>query len=77
MKTTIDYSKSPAPDFDCVADVQAYLGKRYDSVAEQFKKLNADQFTIACSFIGIEGRPIRAWFDHFHGKGAYAKEWML
>lgn len=74
MKVNIDYSKSPAKQFDAVEDVKNYFGKRYDNIAAQMKEVtDARQFTIYCNFAGIEGYPIVAWYDHFHGQGAYEK----
>jgi hypothetical protein len=72
MKYSIDYSKSPCPNVDALHDIQEYLGDRYETVAEHMKTLqNARVFTFAASFAGVQGLPVRAWYDHFNGQGAY------
>ena len=72
MKTTIDYSKSPAPAFDAVEDIKEYLGERYDQIAPLIKaETNRDNFAMACSFAGIHGYPVKAWYEHFHGQGSW------
>lgn len=74
MKVTIDYSNSPAKCFDAVEDIKEYLGKKYDVIARDMAKLpNVQSFNFYCSFAGIEGFPVRAWYDHFHGEGSYDK----
>lgn len=70
MKTTISYADRETPNFDAVADIQNYLGDRYETVAEVVKPLPWEQFQIACSFAGIEGFPVTAWFRHFNGEEA-------
>jgi len=76
MKQVIDYSKSPAKAFDAVEDIRNYLGDRYDTIANHVKTIKSPRiFGFACSFTGIEGYPVRAWYDHFHGQGAYDRAW--
>ena len=71
MKTTVSYKNSPCPNADAVADIQSYLGDRYERAVEIVKPItDFEQFAFACSFIGIEGFPVRAWFRHFHGEDA-------
>lgn len=75
MKTTIDYSNDPAPMHKAVEDIKDYLGDAYDNAAEVVKRLESRElFSQVCGFMGIEGLPVRAWYDHFHGEGAFAKE---
>ena len=72
MKTTIDYAASEAPSFDAVEDVKDYLGSRYDAVASEMKRItDCEQFAMWCAFAGIEGFPVRAWYEHFHGAGTW------
>jgi len=72
MKTTVDYSKSPAPAFDAVEDIKEYLGAKYDVIAEDMAKItSATEFQFYCEFAGIQGFPIKAWYEHFHGQGSW------
>ena len=79
MHATIDYSKSPAPNFDAVNDIIEWLGQeRYDRVSPEMAKItDTDQFMMLCSLAGIKGFPVRAWYDHFHGQGAFEKAFKL
>lgn len=71
MKRTVDYAFSPCPNADAVADIQEYLGDRYDRVAAYLRTItDFGQFQLWCSFAGIEGFPVKAWFRHFHGEDA-------
>lgn len=75
MKTTISYNQSPAPAFDAVQDIKEYLGERYDRVAPEIAKVkHCGQFALACSMGGIEGFPVKAWYEHFHGQGSWKQE---
>lgn len=76
MHNTIDYGKSPAPAFDAVQDIIDYLGKdKYDKVAPEMAKLtNCGQFAMYCSLAGIQGFPVKAWYEHFHGQGSWKQE---
>lgn len=75
MKTTIDYSKSPAPAFDAVEDIKNYLGKKkWDEVSPQMATVeNPRQFEFYCMIAGIEGAPVRHWYDLYHGTGKFAE----
>lgn len=78
MKTTIDYTNSPAKNFDAVEDVKDWLGARYDALASEMRNVrNPKYFTFYCSLAGIEGFPVQAWYDHFHGEGKYLAMWDL
>lgn len=72
MKTTIDYSASPTKAFDAVEDVKDWFGDRYDTVAALMKDVkDCGQFAAYCSFTGVEGFPVRAWYEHFNGQGSW------
>lgn len=74
MKTIINYKNSPAPNFDAVEDIREYFGDRYDTVSAEMRKIkDPDLFSSYCGFAGIEGFPVRAWYDHYHGGGAWEK----
>lgn len=73
MKRTVDYSKSASPRADALQDVIEELGERWDSAKKfglQFVK-DTEQFTNWAGFAGIEGAPVEAWYDHYHGQGAW------
>ncbi len=70
MRTTIDYSTLQEPEKSkrALADIENYLGKdRMARDAKILKGLNPrfEAFQGACGlFIGIEGFPVQAWFNH-------------
>lgn len=76
MHNTIDYSKSPAPSFDAVEDIRSWLGEeRYKTVAPEMAKLNnCGAFAMYCSLAGVQGFPVKAWYEHFHGQGSWKPE---
>ena len=75
MHTTINYGKSPAPNFDAVNDVKEWLGAKYDTIAPEMAKVtNCYHFTCYCELAGIKGFPIKAWYEHFHGQGSWRVE---
>ena len=77
MHNTIDYSKSPAPQFDAVQDVKDWLGEeRYAKLIDAGigRETNCGRFALYCSFAGIKGFPVKAWYEHFHGQGSWKPE---
>jgi hypothetical protein len=71
---TTDYSKSPAPAFDAVQDIKEYLGDHYDFIALDIRKVKDPRmFNLACTLAGIEGYPVVAWYEHFHGQGTWVE----
>jgi hypothetical protein len=76
MKTTKDYTNSPAKNFDAVNDIMDYLGKKkYNEVVKSGigQITDPNHFSFLCMIAGIEGFPVIAWYDHFHGQGAFDK----
>lgn len=75
MHTTVDYRKSAAPAFDAVQDIKEYLGDRYDGIAAEIGKVtDSTKFNNLCGFfLGIEGFPVKAWYEHFHGQGTWTE----
>lgn len=72
MHTIINYTKSPAPAFDAVCDIQEWFGDRYDDIASKMKLISdQEQFIHLCGFAGIKGFPVKAWWEHFHGQGSW------
>jgi hypothetical protein len=75
MKKVVDYSKSASPRADALQDVIEELGERWDS-AKAFglnKVTDTEQFASWAGFAGVEGAPVEAWYDHYHGEGAWEK----
>ena len=72
----IDYSKSPAPTFDAVQDIIDYLGeKKYKEISPMISRItHCGQFAMYCSIAGIHGFPVRAWYEHYHGRGSWKQE---
>lgn len=76
MKFTKDYTKSPAKRFDAVEDVKSWLGEGFSKISThlgQFK--DPADFALGCSFVGVAGFPVEAWYDHINGEGSYRKAW--
>lgn len=74
MKTTVDYSRSPAKAFDAVEDVKSWFGPKWPEVSDMMKSITDPQtFAFYANFGGVEGYPVEAWYDLYHGQGAYAK----
>jgi len=75
MHTTKDYSKSPTKAFDAVEDIKEWLGaERWSVISPEMAKVtNPNQFTFYCDISGISGYPVEAWYDLYHGQGAYQK----
>lgn len=72
MHTTIDYSKSPAAAFDAVEDVKEWFGPKYQAIADQMKLVvDCEQFELYCNLGGVQGFPVKAWYEHFHGQGSW------
>lgn len=76
MHTTVSYHNSPSPAFDAVQDIIDYLGKaKYAEVSPMMAEVtNCGQFAMFCSLAGIQGFPVRAWYEHFHGQGSWKPE---
>ena len=78
MKTQIDYAGSPAPRFDAVEDIKDYFGKRWDKVSGLMGAIHdVELFEQWANFSGVEGFPVKAWYDLYHGEGAYDAAWNL
>ena len=79
MHMTIDYSKEPAPHHRAIEDIKEWLGQeRWDAISPEMAKItDTDQFMLVASFAGISGFPVRAWYDLYHGEGAFEKAFRL
>lgn len=76
MHNTVDYSKSPTPAFDAVEDIKDWVGKdRWDAIsAEMAKVTRCHQFALYASLAGIQGYPVIAWYELYHGQGSWKQE---
>lgn len=75
MKTVKDYGQSPAKAFDAVEDIREYLGEvRWTAVSPQMAQVrDPKQFAFYCMLAGIEGYPVEAWYELYHGGGSWTK----
>ena len=76
MKTQIDYSNSPCKNFDAVEDIKDYFGPKWDKVSGLMSAVrDVELFEQYANFGGVEGFPVKAWYDLYFGGGAYDKAW--
>jgi hypothetical protein len=77
MHREVDYNKRAAPAFDAVCDIVNWFGeKKYREVAAMMKHVKDPKaFSFYCSFGGVEGFPVKCWYEHFHGQGSWDKAW--
>jgi hypothetical protein len=75
MHQTVDYSRSPAKAFDAVEDVKNWLGTaKWDEVSPMMAKVtDPRQFYLYAGLAGIQGYPVAAWYELYHGEGSWAK----
>lgn len=73
MHTTIDYAKSVTPKFDAVEDIKQWLGQeRWDAVSPEMAKVtNCGAFALYASLAGVQGFPVIAWYELYHGEGSW------
>lgn len=69
----IDYTNSPAKHFDAVEDIKSFLGRdRWERIYPLMAKVtNRDTFEEYANLAGIGGFNVEAWYDHYHGQGAW------
>lgn len=74
--STIDYSNRAAPAFDAVEDIKGWLGQEtFDKVSPEMAKVkHCGEFTLLCSIAGIQGFPVKAWYELYHGQGSWKPE---
>jgi len=73
----IDFSKSPAPKHDAVEEIKKWLGNaKYNELSPQMAAVtNPRQFSFYCMLAGIQGFPVSAWYELYHGEGSWEKAW--
>ncbi len=75
MKMTRDYSKSPSKNFDAVEDIKSWFGpQKWAQVSPMMaREKNPNAFSFYCMIAGIDGFPVQAWYDLYHGEGAFIR----
>lgn len=73
MHTTIDYSGSPSMAFDAVEDIKEWLGKaKWDEISPMMAKVtDCEQFRMYAWLAGVQGFPVKAWYEIYHGQGSW------
>lgn len=74
MHTTVDYTNRLTKAFDAVEDIKNLLGiKKWDEVSPLMAQVtDVRQFTLLADLGGVRGYPVEAWYDLYHGQGAFA-----
>lgn len=77
MHTDISYKNEPAPRHKAIEDIKDWLGMpKYNEIRPMMTRVtNVKQFSFYCGLAGIQGFPVMAWYDSFHGEGAWDKAW--
>lgn len=75
MHITIDYSISPSPKFDAIEHIKEWLGQeRWDKISPEMSKIKDHaQFQLIASFGGVQGFPVKAWYELYHGDGSWTE----
>jgi hypothetical protein len=76
MHTTIDYGNSPCPAADAVNDIKEWLGMdRWDMISPEMAKVtHCGHFAMYASLTGVQGFPVKAWYELYHGQGSWKPE---
>lgn len=78
MGFIIEYSgQDTAEDREkALEDTRDWLGaERFEKITAELKReypnLGPGQFSLMVSIAGVSGYPVRVWFDHIYGDGAW------
>jgi hypothetical protein len=76
MHNTISYAERATPSFDAVNDIKDWLGnERWDKISPEMAKVtNCGQFAMYASLAGVQGFPVKAWYELYHGQGSWKQE---
>jgi hypothetical protein len=77
MHTDISYKNEPAPRHKAIEDIKDWFGpEKFEELQGMMKHVtDVKQFRFYCGLGGVEGFPVMAWYDSFHGEGAWDKAW--
>lgn len=77
MHREVRYGERLTPKFDAVEDIKQWFGKRkWNEISPQFAKVTDPRaFQFLAGMGGVQGFPVEAWYDLYHGEGAWAKVW--
>jgi hypothetical protein len=69
------YANSPCPNTDAVEDIKSWLGDKWEIISSHMATLsNQNHFAFAASFVGVQGFPVKAWYELYHGEGSWKVE---
>ena len=72
MSTTISYANSPCPATDAVNDIKEWLGDNWDAISQEMSKVSdCRRFAFYATFSGVQGYPVIAWYELYHGQGSW------
>ena len=73
MHTTINYSNSQTPSFDAIEDIKDWFGqKKWDELSPMMAKvIDQEQFELYANLGGVQGFPVKAWYELYHGQGSW------
>lgn len=76
MHTTIDYSNRPAKAFDAVEDIKKWFGpEKWEKVSPMMAAVkHCGNFAMYASLGGVQGYPVIAWYELYHGQGSWKPE---
>lgn len=76
MHYNINYTNEPNKAAKAVADIIDYLGDaKYNEISGMISRVtHCGHFAMYCSLAGIQGYPVIAWYEHYHGAGSWKQE---
>lgn len=76
MHYNVDYTDHPNKAKAAVSDILDFLGtERFEKLVPEMAKItHCGNFAMYCALAGIEGYPVIAWYESFHGEGTWKPE---
>ena len=72
MHAVISYANSPCPSTDAVNDIKEWFGDYWDAISQKFSKVSDCRlFAIYAALAGVQGYPVIAWYELYHGQGSW------
>lgn len=73
MHHTRSYANSPCPKVDAINDIKDWLGDHWDKISAQMSEItNQHEFVFCAAFVGVQGFPVIAWWELYHGEGSWS-----